>query len=295
MEVSKIAESREHIGPIYSLGRGLKDNQILTGSSDSFVAQWNLEDLSQDKFAVKVNKAVYSVCCVYPHVYIGDSEGGLTIVDAFSGQQLKYYTLHKRGLFRIKYNSTTKHVYTLGGEGSLGIWRGLELVRQIPLSEEKLRALTISNDGTKVFVAGNAGIIHALDTDMFNEVETASVKEPIYSLSFHPTKPLLISGAKDAYLRFHHLDNELEVVREIPAHNFGIYDMAFSNNGRYGLTVSFDKTVKLWDSNSFDSLVRLDVENGGHSSSVNACRWVNQTSFITVGDDRRIIKWQINE
>lgn len=295
MKVVKSTESREHTGPIYCLSQGLENGKIVTGSGDRFVAQWNGNTLKQDQFAVKTSKAVYSVFCAHPYVYIGDAEGGLTIVDAQSGEELKNYNLHKRGVFRILQNPVTGHIYSLGGEGSLAVWQGIDFIRQIPLSEEKLRAMAISTDGERLFVSGNAGIVHELDTGLFNEVNTIAVGEVILSMSLHPSKSILLTGGKDARLRFHHLLQNLEVVRTIPAHNFGIYDIAFNERLNLCVTTSFDKTIKIWDSNTFESPIRLEHESGGHSSSVNSVLWQNEKTFITVGDDRRIIKWEVYE
>lgn len=294
MTVRKISENRDHNGPIYNACSVIGARLFLTGSADRFVARWHPETLSQDGFAVKANKAVYSVAQIDNLVYVGDAEGGMHVCDSETAQELKYYTLHSKGLFDILADHQNKQVYTAGGEGSLGIWTGTEFFRQIFLSDQKLRALVLSKDGRTLYVAGNAGIIHALETDMFNEIQTAETKSEILSLALHPQKPVLLAGSKDAHLRFYKTEN-FELVREIPAHNFGVYDIAFSPDSSLCVSVSFDKTIKLWDATSFDVIRRIDHDAGGHSSSVNTVLWTGNREFITVGDDRRIISWAIDE
>lgn len=295
MTVRKISENRDHNGPIYSAHNISAKPLFLTGSADRFVARWTPLPLGQDGFAVKANKAVYSVAQVNDLVYVGDAEGGMHICDAATGKELKYYTLHSKGLFGIQPDLETGRVYTAGGEGSLGIWEQTEFFRQIFLSEQKLRALALSKDSQTLYVAGNAGIIHALETDMYNEMMTASVNSEILSLALHPQKPILLSGSKDAHIRFHRTDRDLELIREIPAHNFGVYDIAFSPESDLCLTASFDKSIKLWDASSFEVIERIDHEAGGHSSSVNAVFWIGSHEFVSIGDDRRIISWAIDE
>ena len=109
---------------------------------------------------------------------------------------------------------------------------------------------------------------------------------------FHPVhSELLLSGGKDALLKcWNWQENKLMTV--IPAHNFAIYDLIAIKNGENFISISRDKTIKIWNSESLGFLQRLDTKSGGHSHSINSIIYLTEESFATASDDRRIIFWE---
>nr|MDQ3100792.1 hypothetical protein [Bacteroidota bacterium] len=112
------------------------------------------------------------------------------------------------------------------------------------------------------------------------------------SLAFHPAKPVLISGGKDGYLRFWRTDQDHQLTREIAAHKGGIYRILFNDDGSLCATCSRDRTIKIWNANSFEPLHRLDRVAGGHTHSVNSILWIDDL-LISASDDRTLIAWPI--
>jgi WD40 repeat protein len=88
-----------------------------------------------------------------------------------------------------------------------------------------------------------------------------------------------------------------EIIKSIPAHNWAIYDIAYSPNSNLFATASRDKTLKIWDSKTFQLLKVINKEKyDGHLNSVNKLIWSTYNNYlISAGDDRSIIIWDINE
>jgi len=63
------------------------------------------------------------------------------------------------------------------------------------------------------------------------------------------------------------------------------------------ISVSRDKAIKLWDLNSFTHLKTIKrPEFNSHTHSINALFYsATEDLLITAGDDRRIIKWKLEE
>jgi len=105
--------------------------------------------------------------------------------------------------------------------------------------------------------------------------------------------PYVISGGRDAQLRMRDLTDG-HIVQVVSAHNSTINDLAFSPNGHYLATASRDKTVKLWDAESWKLLKVCEVvRDRGHVNSVNCLLWLDDETLITAGDDRRILTWTL--
>ena len=61
------------------------------------------------------------------------------------------------------------------------------------------------------------------------------------------------------------------------------------------MTASRDKTIKIWDAFSADVLKRIERKDGGHSHAVNDLWKKDEMNFVSTGDDKRIIWWEMNE
>lgn len=86
------------------------------------------------------------------------------------------------------------------------------------------------------------------------------------------------------------------IIKSIPAHEWAIYDIAYSPNSKLFATASRDKTIKIWDSKTFELLKVINKEKDrGHLNSVNKLIWSTYNNYlISAGDDRAIIIWEIN-
>jgi WD40 repeat protein len=103
----------------------------------------------------------------------------------------------------------------------------------------------------------------------------------------------LISAGKDGYLRFWDRAANYLKKLEIPAHNFGIYQIDFFNDDKNFISISRDKSIKLWDCDNWKVLQKIERKHGGHSHAVNAFWKKSESEFITVSDDKRINNWEL--
>ena len=62
--------------------------------------------------------------------------------------------------------------------------------------------------------------------------------------------------------------------------------------GELIVTASRDKNIKLWNS-SLDILKRIDYKLGGHNHSVNDICIIDESTFVSCSDDKRIIIWNL--
>ncbi|MFN8777681.1 MAG: WD40 repeat domain-containing protein [Flavobacteriales bacterium] len=286
-----------HSAAIYSVIPGRKEHTVFSASGDRFVAEWDTLTGMQEPFAVRLEHPAFSICLVreYGLLFVGNSVGGIHVIDLAARQEVRYLVQHTNGIYDIVWDAATGQLVAAGGDGVMSVWNlpGPDLALALPLTTEKLRQVAFSPDSTALAVAAGDGMIRLLDTTFFNEHRlTAQHPGGATSVAFHPARQALLSGGKDAMLRVHALAGGHEVLA-VPAHNFAIYSIAFSPDHALLATASRDKTVKLWDASTLHFLARLEARDGGHAHSVNKLTWMDNQHLVTCSDDRRMLLLEV--
>ncbi|UTW61194.1 hypothetical protein KFE98_14380 [bacterium SCSIO 12741] len=280
-----------HSGSIYSLASG-PDDLIYTGGADKVLASWSLNDLKAAPFSVKLQA---SLLAVYyrpenHHLYLGTSSGNIHLIDLANKTEVRNLVLHTNGCFDLL--PLSDRLITLGGDGYLTCidYNG-EWIDRKKLSDKKLRrALYLSQDALVIVGTGDGDIAVLSSEDLSLQAQFRAHEGSVFSLAWHPEKKVLISGGADAHLRFWDLSDGNQLVHEIPAHNYAIYDIV--DTGEWFATASRDKTVKIWNRN-FDLIQRFDrKQSEGHLNSVNRLLWdEKRRQLISASDDRTLIIW----
>ncbi|MGV3630336.1 MAG: hypothetical protein ACO1O6_03980 [Bacteroidota bacterium] len=298
MHLIKRLEISGHAGAVYTVDG--HDKFVYTGSGDAFVAKWNLETGLQEKFSIRAEKSVYKIKLIgqADKLVIGTSSGSLHILDLPAKKEIRHFVQHKQAVFAITENPAKNQLYTGDAAGNLAVWDAVswELLLFLPLECGKIRSILTDEHGDQFFLACQSGEIKVFDSTSFNETASFFAHESgTNTLSFPPgNTSTLLSAGKDGYIRAWDLKT-LEKQVEIPAHNFGIYQLEFFNGGRHFVSISRDKSIKLWDSASFKVIQKTERKQGGHSHAVNAIYKKSETELVTVGDDKRIIYWELSD
>ncbi len=282
-----------HRGAIYALVPGTEHRSFLSGAGDGRVVRWHLDRPDQGELVATVDRPVFALGLDRPRrlLFIGKDDGSLHVLDMASKKEIHHFTVQRDGIFSITHLPEAR-IACAGGDGTLSIWSvdPMELIRRIPLTQEKIRHLSTDPDGRAIAIGDGGGSVRSLDTTDFNELAAVQAHDGgCTAVCFHPSKPVVLSGGKDGHLRAWR-GGDLRPVHAFPAHGGSIYAIAFAPGGSVCATASRDRTVKLWDAGTLDPVARLDARTGGHGRSVNALAWIDGT-LITAGDDRRILPW----
>ena len=294
MSFIKQKEITGHAGEVYTCASS--DGYVYSGSTDKYVTRWLLDEGVQDKFAIKFDHAIYSIALLENDILVaGLSDGALHFFDLSSRKEIKYFTQHTKAIFSIKYNHHRKHVYVGDADGNLSVWNSEnpELIINIPIGCGKIRSCSVSDKGEHFALACQDGTIRIFETEHFNELKTFDAHEKgVTSVLFHPNDTrLLISGGKDALLKLWNWNKQEELI-SVVAHTFSVYDIISVKNGGLIITSSRDKNIKVWNSEDLGFVKRLDAKIGGHRHSVNALSKIDEKTFVSCSDDKRIIVWE---
>lgn len=282
-----------HQASVYALARGASDEFLFTGGGDRVVPLWNIQSGQQEPFLVRTEAPVYSLNFDVQTavLFIGCSNGTLHAIDTRTRVELKAWSLDSNGLFDLKSDSSRNRLLVCGGNGVLTVIEAktLEVLRSIPLSDGKLRRIALRGEGDLVAVADNSGLVHVLDADSYQTVESISAHdEGSTAVAWHPSKPVLVTGGKDAYIRCWNMNEGYKQVLHFAAHQSAIYDIVYHAQHNCFVSCSRDKTIKWWDPNLFDPQGKVDYSEGGHKHSVNRLL-VLGSRIISAGDDRNVL------
>ena len=103
---------------------------------------------------------------------------------------------------------------------------------------------------------------------------------------------VIVSGSRDKRLLVWNLTPEAESVgfakRSLTGHNQAVQDVVISSDGQFALSASWDKTLRLWDLSSGQS-VRTFI---GHTSDVFSVAFsADNRQIVSAGRDRTIKLW----
>lgn len=291
-----------HSGAIYALAPGFSPGQLLSGSSDRFIASWNLETGQQDGFTAQLPAPVYSLHPLAGGQLLlaGTGAGSLHIIDVHQRSEIKILQLHTAAVFDIV--SAPQHglFFTAGGDGQLAVCDAetLELLKIRKLCTGKVRGLAVHPSGNLLAAASGDGNVRIFELPTVTEIACfAAHAQSANCVSWSPDGKLLLSGGKDAHLVVWDAQQNYAQLESIPAHNYAIYSIVWSPDGNYFATGSRDKTVKIWDPATRNVIVRINRERfNAHHNSVNRLLWSEyQDLLISTGDDRAVLVWEIHD
>lgn len=298
--IHKITTFTGHNGSVYAMAKGLSEHTFFTGSSDRFVAMWNLETLQAEKFAARFPAIIYTLLHIPEKqlLLVGTSAGSIHILDLQKKEEIKILQHHKNPVFDLKYDLESGHFFSVGGDGHFAICslETLSLVKIKKLCEEKVRSIDIHKDNSEIAVASGDCNIRIFDLHSLEEKHVFTAQGLSANIvRYFPGKDIILTGGRDAHLNVWNSKN-YAAIQSIPAHNYAIYDIVFNHDASLFATASRDKTLKIWDGQTFGFLGRINKENcEGHLNSVNKLLWSSYRDYlISAGDDRAIMVWEID-
>lgn len=284
-----------HNGPIYDID--FDELYVYSAAADGYVTRWDKTSGKQDSLAIRCEAVPFSIQLFLngSKLAVGLATGQVHIVDVVQKRETHHFTQHKAGIFAI-YETLDKRFLCIGdADGFLSVWEisTLKLLIILPLSCGKIRSIRQLNP-TNILIAGGTGEVLVLETEFFNELHRFYAHEAGTSvLCLDEGRKELITGGKDGYLRW--WDSETFALKKaLPAHKGTIYGLEFIDEGHF-VSVSRDKSVKVWKAEERSVIQKLMDKSSGHRRSINALCSDKNGQFAYAGDDKMIHLFQFGK
>ena len=300
--VRKSAVLTGHTGSVYALA-STGDDAFVSAGSDRLIASWNLKHGVDGNVLANVPEIVYSLLDMNHRKLLlaGQAQGGIHVIDLSTGSEGRLLQYHEGPVFSLVHSNVNHKIFSCAGDGTLVMMEAesFSLEKKMKLSQGKLRSCTLSPDHSMLAVGSAEGIVYVFSLPELTALTSWQAHQQGFSvnaLSFSPGGNHLLTGARDAHLNIFDVRNQFKQVHSIPAHNYAIYGITFNKQGTLLATCSRDKSVKIWDPESYSVLYRMDKDrNQGHVNSVNKIVWLPDGRLVSTGDDRSIIVWDLKD
>lgn len=277
-----------HAGPIYAASW---DGRFLYSSSgDKYVTRWDLASSLQDSsFTVRLEHAAYVIEAKQDCCFIGCTDGTLLAIHTQQKQILWEHNFFGNAWFSLSVDPDQNWLLAGDSEGNLLV---LDLesgkrILHLPLAAGKIRAIV--RRGERCFVSTQLIGILVFSCDTWNETASWEPNElGSNALCFDEMTGRIITAGRDAHIVIS--TPNFQVVNRIPAHYQTIYKLI--PIGNQFITASLDKTIKIWNREFSEVEQRIELKHGGHNRSVNGVVKINEQTFVSYGDDKKLIVWQ---
>ncbi|CAH1001701.1 hypothetical protein LEM8419_02607 [Neolewinella maritima] len=284
-----------HRAAIYDLQPA--GDAFYSAAADGFLVHWHRQDADFGRVVATVEQGKFLSLAIIPEGLVaGALDGGVHWLYPDAPDRNRHIAHHRQGCFSVI--AVGDELFTGGGEGILTRWsiEQARTVESIPLSANSLRRIVYDPVYDRLAVGASDGQLYLLDRAGLTVLDAAPAHAPsVFALGFSPDGEYLFSGGRDANLsRWHVLDGTLSQETTVTAHLMTVNALAVHPSGDYLATASRDKTVKLWRTHDLSLLKVCEVvRDRGHVNSVNALCWLDESTLLTGGDDRRILEWDL--
>jgi len=298
IQVNKLHTLTGHNDCIYALREGADPRFFYTGAGDGMVVEWDLDHPKDGTLLARLPHSVYAleVDSKRNTLIVGHNYEGIHVIDLAEKKESWNLKLGAAAIFDLKVFGDELFVAT--GDGVLFVvdLQARALKRHIKLSTKSIRVLAVANRKKQLALGFSDHSIQVLDLakDAAPIARLEGHTNSVFALGYSPDEEVLVSGARDACLKFWNTSDYL-LEENVVAHLYAINYLSFREDGQYLVTCSMDKSLKIWDMSSQNLVKVIDkARNAGHGTSINKVFWSTYSGVIvSVSDDRTIAIWQI--
>lgn len=297
VQVEKLHTLTGHRDAIYTLLAGADPSIVFSAAGDGMVVKWDLRQPETGELIARLPNSIYALAydTNTDLLIAGHNYDGIHLLDWKQKKEVGSLHLGTASVFDIRVRG--REAIVAMGDGSLVRMdlHDLRVLQKVQLSSQSARAIAVDKRSGAIAVGYSDHMIRVYDEQLTLVKEWKAHDNSVFTLAFMPNAPVLVSGSRDARLKFWNVNNNYRQEEEIVAHLYAINHLDFSPDGKHFVTCSMDRSVKVWSASELSLLKVIDKSrHAGHGTSVNKVVWTGMDNqVLSASDDRTISIWHI--
>ncbi|GEM_PF-5229141 len=308
---------RGHQGLIRRVLFSPNDQLVITASADDTIKLWSKEDGTLLDSLEGHEDEVSDIEVVQPKS--ANAAPGFLLASASQDNQVRLWQIgrslrslpHTYVVNDVSFDAAGELVAS-GGKDTIRVWRKRDDTLLYPIfNAHKGDILSLSFDpkqpaepGQPLLAStGENGSIKLWQISQNSRVRPAKVTQnqspirvwighsgqPINSIRFSPTQPILASAGEDGTIKLWNIDGSL--IRTLPGHTKGATSVSFHPNGKILASAGKDGAIRLWNLQDGSLIPTLQ----GHNDAVNSVEFSpNGTMLASAGADNTVKLWTLD-
>lgn len=280
------------MGPVYTLAPGWDAQTLFSAGSDKIVAQWNLA--TQEAIALaQTEDAIFSLLALPGNRLVaGLQNGGIVFLEKGITKPIVARKVHQTAVFDFLILPDQNQLVASDQQGYASLWdlNTLECIAVERIAPKSVRTLILSPEGKTILAGASDGQIRQL-TLKLKEVNAWQVSDLSVFRLLQSGTGILATG-RDAHIRYWAEEIGKKEIG-VPAHMYAINDLVKHPSGRWLISASMDKAIKIWEMPSLELRKVVDLpRNGSHTHGINRLLW-HEGKLYSASDDKSIMEWEI--
>jgi serine/threonine protein kinase len=281
-----------HEGRVNGLAFFRDSRRLLTGASDGTARLWDAEaGRPLDCFRLGA-RSVLSVALSPDNrlALFGCDDRNAWLWDLSRNADSRAFAGHLGAVNAVAFSPDGRRAVTGGGDGSIRLWHvasGREVLR-IDENRHPVTGVAFTPDGLHILSCCEGGAVRLWDGETGWEAgEFTAQASWLLCLAVSPDGALAACGGKDSLAVWNLRNGQL--LGALDGHGLAVMSVAFSPNGRWLLSGSLDKSIRLWDVAS-----RRPVHAFERTHPVRAVAFTPDGRYAaSAGDDRTVRLWAL--
>lgn len=289
-----------HQNPIFAVEGRLDTLTFFTAGNDKGIVEWDLQEGKFKRILCAVPASVYALHMIPDSTLlaVGMRNGEVWLVDVLTQSLANKFKVDKGAVFAVQSIPSKQELIAIGEEGVAYVW-SLEnhaLLYRFRVSDTTVRTMALYPQQQQIVFGDKQGQLYLHAVDDFQQMLHKSLHSlPVTALL--ATDTAIYSGGRDAQL-YQLEKKDLVPARQVTPHMFTVYGILQHPIYPILITVSRDKSIKIWEKDNLALLKNISLEKGYdcHRLSINAaCIHPVSKQLITVSDDKVVKVWDVFE
>ncbi|NJM23326.1 MAG: WD40 repeat domain-containing protein [Richelia sp. SM1_7_0] len=296
-----------HCGSINAIAVTYNNKYVISASDDTTLIVWDFysgrELLKLSGHTASVNAVVITPDDKY--IISGSSDKTIKIWDLATGKSLVTLTGHSDSVNAVIVTPDGRQIISASSDSTIKLWnmKNMNEEHSLTCNGKSLNSVTITPNGKHIVF--NSNYLERLDcrtkisSDYLNvyNIQTKKIKKILSNLSIEQKFSQSIAITPDSlnaisssyniiYIR--NIENGDEIIRLL-GHNDSVNTIAASSNGKYIISGSSDKTIRVWNLKTKEYLILK-----GHTEAVNSVIVSYDSRYcLSASGDKTIKIWNI--